>query len=719
MADENAILRRYVQTYQEFRANPALLLYSKYIKLVSADEYDAQGFLRSRNEQAGASVDEFLRKGEEGRDPEGSLIKQLVPNRSQRRLTELYSLCRKRQRKFNLIAAKSRGVGFTTWACAMFSAWTATNSGITCAQIAHKPDTVKTIYTIVRSMIRNYPDWFGLNLLPDTQSMIGTNAPDWGVESSWIKTYSATNIDAIRSDRFLMMLKDEAAYVEDHSAFSKAVNSLVMDDPRAIDLDFSTGNGRDDYFYKKFAPAWDAQGGRNLWEEGGKAFRHPYMAAFFPWFYDLSKEAAFDPDHVASGDISYEALFDDLDETERHLYEFCLLKNLEEFNWADKAKHEKALRQLYWRRCKIIAEYNGGLPKVAVRGGVCHTLADFQREEPSNVEDAFSSDVGSPVIPLHIRDMIRKRDCRKPLLVGTIAENRFVSTSSDGYGEEMVWIWKTPDQIKGKLVFGLDPTGSTTREKSTRWDLRRDFNWGVWFEEVDDGVYEQVCEYVTQIPSYVAGQHSLALCRWYGEAAGVENYPFTIIESNIGANAVGIFLEGEYPKYRMYRHVDQRAVNSDRAKWGLYTSESSKAAMVLHWQRMVCENKMILRSERIHDQIGDFIQYEEKKFAARTKGKGGASSKDDGILACCLVAYAEANSGIPRGAQFGNHLDKTAHDAELYRPEHGVDFTGSNMAAWNRFTERCRELGIVNIHDVPTKSDLKARQNPLKPILFS
>lgn len=373
---------------------------------------------------------------------------------------------------------------------------------------------------------------------------------------------------------------------------------------------------------------------------------------------------------------------------------------------------------MLWRRAKINSEYTY-MAKPQVGGGTVNTKTEFQREEPSCVDDIFVSSVGLPAVPPHLRTKIRNAHCAKPLMRGQMVEGKFVQQVPDGYNREQVWLWKAPEDITGKLVLVVDAAGGASRDQiQTKWDWNLDFTWGGLFE-VQGDVADQVGEYVSQAPIHKAAQHLFGLAFFMGRSAGRDNLPHLVVETPSGIVIVNHFRDKDYPSYRIYRKMDEGMVKMSGTKWGISQADRSlRANAVQYMVSRLDTERLLIRSSRIHDQLANYIMVEEGKYAARAKGQGGPASKDDGVITCAYLSYVLENPSTGDGIPL-SPVDRVASGGMLTRPEHGVDFDGTNMKPWFDFLAECYEKGIEDPYSLPTVSEAKARQTMLTPFAHS
>jgi hypothetical protein len=670
-----------------YKKNPYAVVDSEAIKIISSFYLDEEGNLLPT-----AS----------GKD----LIQTFRPNRCQKIRRWLHEQYRKEGRKMESLLLKSRSIGATTDIQAFFASSVSTRSGVSALSVAHKPKATQNIYKMGARMIRNMPEWMRPSLVYDSADLVQTEMEEWGVKDSMLKNVSSTNIDAIRSDRFLYVLYDECALYEDPEEVEQAVNSIVMATEEAATFFQTTGRGHEDFFYPRFMSGWQAQGNRNPWEDSSALFRHTSVAVFFPFYYDTkAKTLQLHPE------ITHEWLLSDLDDYEKMLYKENILPFWLKFGLADKEASRRALEQLYWRRCKIFSEYNH-MPKMTPAGGTVNNYLSFKREEPATVDEAFVSTAGQLVIPDHVRQRIRQRDICEPIMRGEIDESGKFRSVSEG-GRDKLWLWKRPEEIIDPAL-AVDPGVSMIPQEGR---ANNDFNWKVdftWAVLVDRATGEQVGEYVSQDVSYNTMKELYRLCQWVRDGRGEDKLPFFICETQHGQNILNYFVDMGYPYRRMFVRVTEGKLgNPSTRKVGFHTSVQSKPNAVRYLVQRLVDGHRIIRSRRLADQLDYFIEVRDNVFQAQSKGRGGPSSKDDGIMAMAMEAYADETAVIPQPAEI-RQLDKSSKRKSLFAFEvqagDSVEETIKKRRQWQSQIFDA-EMPLSEVDNLPKKSEIEKNRH--------
>src|SRR5690606_18276690 len=162
----------------------------------------------------------------------------------------------------------------------------------------------------------------------------------------------------------------------------------------------------------------------------------------------------------------------------------------------------------------------------------------------------------------------------------------------------------------------------------------------------------------SQEPQYITKEQVYRLLMYYTKKdRGDEGYPFVTPETQFGTTFIHALLdEYKYPRSRIFRRPEELKVGApSMPKWGFATvggQGQSKMNAVAALVELLENRQRIIRSERIVSQAYHFIRKSDRVVEAQTKGKGKATSKDDGIYACCIEAYAEVYSPRPVGVTF-------------------------------------------------------------------
>lgn len=665
------LVQEYARLFGALRTEPSRVVRAGLISINSDSECDEKGAVHRVRSTGGASLTVKFR-----------------PNRIQDRILRTRRRFLKDGQRFNTRILKSRGVGGTTLANGLIVSSTATTQGSRSIVVSHVPKSAEFVYMMARQMLKTLPEWIRPDFTLDSVSRLEAVNPQWGITASSITNVHAEAIESLLGDRCLILFKDESARYANADEVFTATNSLVLDTPESMSLDISTSFGHDAHFYPGFMDDWNSQGERNVWEDGAKLYRRGTVSMFFPWYWDDRKQAPLPTDFTP------EWLIGDLDDYERDLLSSTLIPFF--------GSQAEALKRIYWRRSKIVAEYRHMPIKAPVPTQV-RTFEQFCREEPATVAEAFDVTGSGLVIPTSILDEIRRRDIRQPVLKGVVADGR-VMARQVGSNEETVCVWKAPENITGRLVCAVDPSAGLIEDERAAWTNDRDFTYAVIFEELEDGRWEQVAEYVNQRPARVTAPDLRVLCSWLARHEE-DRCPEIIVERAHGMDVLHYFLNSSYPAWKVYREIkDERAGRQAASTWGFYPSETRHVSAVGYWADMICTGRMVIRSERLRFQYGNFVQVKDKKYEARGKGQRGANSKDDGVDACCMAAYliyysgprpSELDMGISDGSTF------VGSGISVARPENVSagdvrEATNAILAAWS---------AGVKYDDLPTKTE--------------
>src|SRR5690606_24108476 len=92
-----------------------------------------------------------------------------------------------------------------------------------------------------------------------------------------------------------------------------------------------------------------------------------------------------------------------------------------------------------------------------------------------------------------------------------------------------------------------------------------------------------------------------------------------------------------------------------------------------------------------------FIRKSDRVVEAQTKGKGKATSKDDGIYACCIEAYAEVYSPRPVGVTF-----RGGNGGKLYQ-EDVPKADSRNIGPYEEFYRQMLDSGKHSVTELAHK----------------
>lgn len=608
-----------------------------------------------------------------------SLFNTYRPTRIQKLMDRFRYLCRETNHETFGTILKARDVGGSV----NISVWdvcrVVTLSGAKALTVAHQPTPAQNIFEMKRKMEASLPEWMRPldrpGRIKDSAEARDIEIPHFGIHGSRITCVPATSIDAVRSDRYLHMHFSEASRFECASKVREAIGSLAVTVPkgerwRLSRWDESTANGEDGFFDVRFREAWSSQGERNFWEDGCKLFRTSTTAMFFPFYMETNKKILdFHPD------VTWRDLYDELDDTEKGLFHKHIFPYwLTMFPGEDEFCREHALKQLNWRRAKIPSAYPNW--PVTGAGSTYGSPGEFWVEEPATPEEAFSKRDNEPVFSPAFRASIAET-VQDPIAKGLCVDGRWSDVGT------YVWLWKRPEDTSYNLSLGADFAPGSDEGRSDPFAL--DSTYAVLFDR-DSG--EQVAEYVSQEPDYVAALHILDLLRYFRRPDSERkvhddpaSWPFVAPERPYGQNFIRILRESGFPASRIYRHVTPGVLGSGVSK-GLGFNpnmSNSQGNAIATWLQMLSEGQRIIRSERLLRETNFLVRKGPNKIEAQNKSKGGPSSKDDGMWACAIEAFAETNSSRPVPASIVK-VHKGA--GERVYADDAPDISSENITEW-------------------------------------
>lgn len=652
--------------FREFQDHPELIFRFGLLKLNSSFSVDDEGDIVP--------------------NPGGmSMFNTYRPTRIQRRLDDLRRLCRETNHETSGTILKARDVGGTINVAAWDVARVVTMSGAKALTVAHQPGPAQNIFETKRKMEASLPEWMRPldkpGRIKDSAEARDIEIPHFGIKHSRIACVPATSIDAVRSDRFIHMHFSEASRFEDPKAVREAIGALAVTVPKdsrwmLARWDESTANGEDGFFDIRFKESWESQGERNFWMPGAKLWRYPTTAVFFPFYMETNKKI-----QDLHPDVSYDDLLADLDEQEKELLNQHILPYWQTmYPGEDKLCLEGALRQINWRRSKVPSAYPNWPSSGAMN--TYGSLQEFAVEEPATPEQAFLNRDFEPVFSKAQREGILA-GVKPPVAKGLCIDGSF-STSAGNY----IWIWKMPEDTSGDLSLGVDFAPGSDEVKADPTAL--DSTYAVLF---DRATGEQVAEYVSQEPDYVAAMHIFDMLIFYksnkdgAEKPKDSDWPYVAPETRYGQNFMRLIREKGFPPSRIYKHVaPNKTGRQSLTTFGFEpTRVNAQANAISNLLTMISSGERTLRSERLYLQT-KFLVRKGTKVEAQNKGKGGISSKDDGLLACAIEAYCECNGSRPSPAVI-SHTQKGAGPSTKQEPV--VD--SSNLTDWLQYRRAMME----------------------------
>ena len=535
-----------------------------------------------------------------------------------------------------LMILKARDQGVSTEVLTGMVARLATTPGLKGLSVAHRDTAAKNILSMGKAMAKNLPHPFKLRSgakMKDSAECYTFNMPQWGISGSELTCIEATKarIEHIRSDRIDMFHGSESSRWADSCVIMEALNGTLIDSRHSEEIEETTGNGEDPYFHPMFMQAWLAQGKKNGWERGALESSYPKHAIMLPFFLDYRKEA---PLHSDVTESYFRSRLDDYEKEVLH----TIKTYWEGEGWDEDAAVSRALRNLNWRRAKLMNEYLDGpnfVPKVRIPQQGLTSIESFMREEPVYVEEAFLVRKGKPVFSEN--ELTYIRSCvRPPSFQGEIKNpSTLVPGGYGGIVKDHLWMWKTNKEIVGDIIMGFD--FAQGHHKSEANSSRNAFHWVSIFERTDDGILEQIGEYVSQLPQTQLFKVLWDIVRYYSEDYKKGKCPYLAPECQYGGTTFINFLLGEYyPRFRIYGRKESGKRTS---KLGFWTNPRSKEEAVKCLGSRIAEHRMIIRSSRLASQFGNFMHGEkEGEYFGLNKQSSSMAQKDDGVLTTMFVA---------------------------------------------------------------------------------
>ena len=264
-------------------------------------------------------------------------------NKPQSIVMDYVEECLREKKPIRVRILKARQMGFSTMISALGFWWATMNENSSYAVVAHKEDSTVSIYDKNRIFYENLPS----ALRPKTNrfnsekiSYDYLSKDGEGGLKSRIFFGTAGGSELFRGETILFLHKSEKAFWENISMLNKSLNASVPLLPFTAVFDESTANG-----YNHYKDEWDASvKGEN-----------DYKPFFFGW--------------------------NMMDDYQMEVEEgFKLLDIEEEYMLI----HDLTLRQMRWRRAKLVNDYGYDLNDIKN-----DEIDDFKQEYPLTPEEAF------------------------------------------------------------------------------------------------------------------------------------------------------------------------------------------------------------------------------------------------------------------------------------------------------------------------------------------
>lgn len=288
------------------------------------------------------------------KDKEGK-ISPFVINRVQQYLHERLENQRQKTGKVRAIILKGRKQGMSTYVAARFFDRMMREDGLESFILAHREDTVDTLYDIVSRFHQLYPNYKikGLdeNNIICKQNIVQENAKRFSFENNSGYTVGTAGKGEIGRGFTIQLLHlSEAAFYENGEKISSSIMEAVPDVDGTEIIIESTANGVNNLFY-------------NLVQKA-KLGRGSYELIFIPWYWQEEYRKKLPKDfQITAEEEDYKNIYD-LDD-----------------------------QQVFWRRIKIEDSDDG--------------IKQFRREYPATVEEAFEASQDSAIF--NIDDILRAR----------------------------------------------------------------------------------------------------------------------------------------------------------------------------------------------------------------------------------------------------------------------------------------------------------------------
>lgn len=288
----------------------------------------------------------------------------LVLNRAQRHIHQRLQQQLSLTGKVRAILLKMRQGGASTYVEGRFYHRTSMNEGVKASIITHEQDATDNLFDMARRYYDNAP--------PELRPHLGaSNAKELVFDflESAYGVATAGKRDAGRSQTAQLFHGSEVAFWPNAAEHMAGIGQIIPDAPGTEIILESTANGMGNWFHKAWQDAVSGKSG--------------YEAIFIPWFW--ADEYATQPPaghRFSDEDREYQGL------------------------------HKLTDAQVYWRRRKIIDDFQGD-----------ELL--FQQEYPATANEAFISSTDSYISPLEIMRSRKAQVDAGPILLMGVDPARF------------------------------------------------------------------------------------------------------------------------------------------------------------------------------------------------------------------------------------------------------------------------------------------------------
>lgn len=314
----------------------------------------------------------------------------------------------KRTGRVRKIILKGRKQGCSTFVAARFFDRMMREGGVESFILAHREDTVDTLYDIVQRFHETYPDYKvmgeeGVGIICK-QNITKQNAKQFTFENnSGYAVGTAGKGEIGRGFTIQQLHLSEAAYFEAGEKISAGIMKAVPDSEGTEIIVESTANGIGNLFF-------------NLVQKA-KLKKGSFELIFIPWFWQKEYRRKLPNDFF----------LDEQEESYKNLY------NLDD-------------EQMYWRRIEI-EDSDGGIKQ-------------FKREYPATIEEAFEASQDNAMF--NVSDILQARNTaliedRNRIIIG-------LDVAGSGQGDRTVFMFKKGRNIfKSEMYRGWDTSAIVGR----------------------------------------------------------------------------------------------------------------------------------------------------------------------------------------------------------------------------------------------------------------
>ena len=603
---------------------------------------------------------------DQGRTPGRAAYQPMRPNPLQERVLQIIEELQRRKLPCSLIGVKPRRGAFSTICQAIMFVRGLFISPSLQFTIAHVQDVAEELLGMCHTFY-DRATWLHpyIEASPDRQDSIGFRTkkswnnrdPDFQVFGSRIQAITAdpVGIQALRGKGAMGIQLSERDFYQDEAALSKALTGTLEANLSSIIIEESTSQGKmSSSFAERVNAAWERQGGCNFDDPRGE-FRYgrSFDVAIFFGMHEDPRNIGYMQD-----DVPFEDLVVRLDEYERRMwnevvYPFHLhrLKSVLEARRA-------AAQNFAYRRARLAGIYKDDTVKPTVKP--FRSTVDFIIDYPFTLGEAFSgTEQRHALQPEHRAWLKKQEESHPPKWRGNIRVERGRRTpilDPDAGGR--VWLWKKPEECRGRIVVALDPGYKQERDPG---------------KNATDPSFAVACDWETGeiIATYVSFEGPLAVVddifafliflscveRKDGTLESLEKrLPLFGEEAVVGGFVTEMLVNSgayNYPEHRVFRHpiLDKK----DDIKWsdrfGIYTSNERKVKgveLLREWIENAMDDipeggmhKLIIYDPRINRQFEWFVGKDLKNggITYQAEDKHGSSEKrfDDGVMGCVLI----------------------------------------------------------------------------------